>query len=463
MSAAAGSVGRVSGVAAAALALLFGGLPANADAANAGSNAGASNARSNPWAALERPETALLSGVQGCGQAFEDGLSTGSRCLLDRAANGLLLGALTRFAAERGRRAFGAHFRIVSDLHYSPYGSGLRGGLDVVLPLLPARGAGAAPSASHALFLQQGVTRWVDGRGSARNDIRIGAVRRFGLSEAGPASDVVGLSAFVQQSLEFRHTRLVAGADYAGRWGRGSLNLFVPTTGWTPAHEGHEERALAGFELDLRFDLTGTLSMRTALGRWEDGDGLGGWSTNGRLAVGWRPHPWLDLGVMWNGPGADRDALAFRVAFSMPLGDPRRPPRWQGLGLAGGGPKPTALDTWRPVDNVGVLQVARRERTPERLVAQATVRFLQARANSGDEIGLEVRFPDPAPRDIDLAIVLAPGAGDNPAVPGVDFIDAPVPVTVYAGTSRSVVAVRLPLNAALKENRSLSATVTLAP
>ena len=41
-------------------------------------------------------------------------------------------------------------------------------------------------------------------------------------------------------------------------------------------------------------------------------------------------------------------------------------------------------------------------------------------------------------------------------------MDEPIPVTVYAGTSSSVVTVRLPLNADLKENRSLSATVTLA-
>ena len=113
---------RVPGVAGLALLLMFEVLPANADDLRA-------------RALLERPETAFLSGLQGCGHAFNDGMSEGSQCLLDWSANRLLLDALTRFATEQGRTAFGEHFRIVNDLTYSSYGSGLSGGLDVVLPL----------------------------------------------------------------------------------------------------------------------------------------------------------------------------------------------------------------------------------------------------------------------------------------------------------------------------------------
>ena len=226
MSIIARSVGRVPRIAVAALVLMFGGLPANAG-------------DTNVWAALERPENAFLSGLQGCEYAFDDGASKGSQCLVEWSANHLLLDALTRFATEQGRAAFGEHFLIVNDFSYSPYGSGLSGGLDVVLPLVPSTDSGTAWSRSNALFFQQGVTRWVDDRGSDRNDIRLGAVRRFNLSgestSEDSATDVLGISAFVQQSLEFQHTRLVAGADYAGKWGRGSLNLFVPTTGWVPA------------------------------------------------------------------------------------------------------------------------------------------------------------------------------------------------------------------------------------
>ena len=164
---------------------------------------------------------------------------------------------------------------------------------------------------------------------------------------AGASPGVVGVSAFVQQSREFQHTRLVGGADYAGNWGQASLNLFVPTTGWRPGRRGYVERALAGIELGVGLELTTTLSMSAAIGQWEDDDGLGGWSTNGRMAVGWRPHPWLSLGVAWNGLGTQSDAQVYRLAFSMPLGGTREPPRWTGLGLVGGGSSPSCR---RPVE-----------------------------------------------------------------------------------------------------------------
>ena len=373
-----------------------------------------------------------------------------------------MLDAAIRFATEQGRAVFGEHFRIVNKLSYSPDGSGLGGGLDVVFPFASSTFLGAAPSELSAFFLQQGVTRWVDDRGTNRNDLRFGAVRRFGLSEEGAAPGILGLSTFVQQSLEFKHTRLVAGADYAGKWGRGSLNLFVPTTGWRPAHIGYEERALAGIELGFKLNLTTTLSMSTAIGQWEDDDGLGGWSTNGRVAVGWRPHPWFNINVAWNGLGTHSNTEQFRLAFSLPLRKRAKPPQWAGLGLVGDGPKPSAVDPWSPVDNIDVIHVARRESASDPLVSAATVRFLQERASSGDEIGIEVLLPSVTSRDLDLVVTLAPGTGDNPAVPGVDFVDEPVPVTIRAGTSSAVVTIQLPLNSELNESRSLSVTVSSA-
>ena len=310
--------------------------------------------------------------------------------------------------------------------------------------------------------MQQGVTRWVDDRGLARTDFRFGAVRRFDLSDDATASGVLGVSAFVQQSREFQHTRLVAGSDYAGRWGRGSLNLFIPTTGWKAAHTGYEERALAGIELGLKFDLTTTLSMSTAIGQWEEDDGLGGSSTNGRMAFGWRPHAWLDIGVAWNGLGTSSDSKAMRVGFSMPFGATHKPPQWEGLGLVGGGPEPSALDPWSAIENIGVIRVARRESGSDHLVSEATVRFLQDSASSGDQISIEVLLPAETSHDLNLVVTLAPGTGDNPAVPGADFVDEPIPVTILAETSSAVVTVQLPLNSELNETRSLRATVALA-
>ena len=202
--------------------------------------------------------------------------------------------------------------------------------------------------------------------------------------------------------------------------------------------------------------------MSSAIGQWEEEDGLDDWSTNGRMAVGWRPHPWLDIVAAWTGIGTLNDSKSIRVGFSMPLGETRRPPRWEGLGLVGGGPGPSALDPWSPFENIGAIQVARRASESDQLVSGATVRFVQDSANTGDQIGIEVVLPAVTSRNLDLVVTLAPGTGDNPAVPGVDFIDEPIAVTIQAGSSSATVNVQLPLNSDLNEDRSLSAMVSLA-
>ena len=444
------TIARVSQVTVPAIFLAFAFLPASADES------------SIVWPTLNpSPDVSLLSGFQECGPALGESITAGRRCLAGWSVDHLLLDAATRLATDQGQALFGEHFRIVSSMSYSRSGSGLSGGLDVVLPLVSSTSPNTEPKLG-AFFLQQGVTRWVDSHGSSRNDIRVGAVRRFGLSDAGGESGVLGVSTFVQQSQEYHHTRLVAGGDYTGKWGRGSLNVFLPTTGWQRSHRGYEERALAGIELELRFDLTTTLSISTAIGRWENDDGLGGWSTNGRMAVGWRPHPWLDVGVAWNELGMERDEKVFRLVFSMPLGERRTPPAWEGFGLVGGSPTPSAIDPWSPVNNINVIQVASREITADQLVSAASVRFLQDSALSGDQIALEISLPAVTPSDLDVVVTFAPGSGDNPAVPGVDYVDEPISVTIQAGRSSAIVNVQLPLNADLNEARSLSVTVALA-
>lgn len=440
---------RVLRTAALAAALAFAVLPAHADGFDA---------RLPP----DGPAGSLLSGVQACNATIEARASEGAGCMAGWAADHLLLDAAARFATIQGRARFGEHFRLVNKMSFSPSAGTFTGGLDVVLPLASSAASGAGPSEAGALFLQQGVTRWVDADDRERNDFRFGVVRRFDLSGDDTAPGVLGVSTFLQHSREYRHTTLVAGTDYAGKWGRGSLNLFLPATGWKAAHRAYEERALAGIELGMKLDLTTTLSMSTAVGHWEEEDGLGGWSTNGRMTVAWRPHRWLDIGVAWSAFGTFDDDRAVRVGFSMPLGASRRPPRWEGLGLAGGGPERSALDAWSPVDDIGAIQVARRAGRSERLDFGATVRFLQDSASTGDRIGMEVLLSAAASGDVHLVVTLAPGTGGTPAVPGVDFVDAPVPVTIRAGRSSAIVHVQLPLNSALDEDRSLRATVSLA-
>ncbi len=111
------------------------------------------------------------------------------------------------------------------------------------------------------------------------------------------------------------------------------------------------------------------------------------------------------------------------------------PPRWRDAGIAGGGRKDSALDPWSPVDAVGIMEVATTPGTSDSSVAGATVRFRRDSASTGDQISIEILLPIVTPVDLDLVATLEPGAGDNPAVPGVDFVDEPIPVTVHAGAS----------------------------
>lgn len=122
----------------------------------------------------------------------------------------VLAGAASDFAAGRWRARLGENSRIVTRLVHGPSGflsaGGARGDLDV--------------------------TRWSDGYGRFRHDLRHGLVRRFAIGE--PGDGVVGVAALVQRNLEYGHERAVAGVDYAGVWGRGSLHVFVPTSGGGP-------------------------------------------------------------------------------------------------------------------------------------------------------------------------------------------------------------------------------------
>ena len=309
----------------------------------------------------------LLTAAE-CTTTPEQGVSTD--CLLNRtlgqALNDVVMGEVTRYANERGRELFGERFRLTNRLSWSPGGSGISGDIDAVFPVSFAATQELAPGAERvetsALFFQWGVTRWTDGNGVPRDDLRYGVVRRFALSDT-PHADVVGLSAMFQHNQERGHGRLVAGIDYSGTWGSGWLHHFMPTTGWRPGRSGFEERALAGMELGLRVKPTTTIALESAVTRWEDKDGSGRWKTGARVGLGWQPHPWLTFRTAWEKTGAGDDSASIGVVFSMPLGGDRRErPRWEGLGLTGGGsdPETDAPDLWRPIEHVGALQFGER-------------------------------------------------------------------------------------------------------
>ena len=317
--------------------------------------------------------------------------------------------------------------------------------------------------ATSATFVQQGLTRWVDEDGHRRNDVRYGVTYRFRL----PAreTDVFGLSLFSQENLERGHRRLVTGVDYLGRWGRGSLMHFTPMTDWRVDRPGYEKRPLGGSEIGFRLNLTSTLALDTALVRWNNGaesqSGL-----DGRVGVSVRPHPWLSLVMEMDNIGSGEESTSALAALRIPFGGgTRKLPRWRGLGLANGPAfQGDAPDIWRPVDNLGELQLVERAVHPSSNAVnldEISVRVLQENVQNGGEIDVEVSLSTPALEDTVVLIHLVPG-GENPAVPGVDFEDEPVAVTIPQGEESARTFISLPSSPNMGTPRSLYIEATLA-
>ena len=397
-----------------------------------------------------------------CQAALNKATSEGTRCLLGNGLNFFLEESL-RLTDAYGKTVFGQHFQVAGNLTHSPVSSNfaIQGDVDVVLPFAGV-GLPASRQGFSSFFLQQGVTRSWDESGSGlfRNDLRQGVVRRFRLSRA-PGADILGVSAFHLLSLERGHRVLAPGIDYTGRWGTGSLRYFIPTTGWRPGNSGYEERALDGFELGIRFTLTSTLRLNTVGYRWRAEDGSNEWNTGARMGLDWRPHPWLQLGAGYDRVGGGADSTTFRATVRIPFGGSSGSPDWEGLGVAAGGSPPTVSDLWRPIDDIGRIRVATRKRVSG-LVKDARFRFLENTVGTGGVVQLEVLLLAAAPVDIRVVVRLVPGGGENPAVPGEDFVDETKETTIQKGTTSSSVSFQLLENTNLEETRSLSATVSIA-
>ena len=301
-------------------------------------------------------------GIESCVGMLEhsgDNLSGVTDCVVDRLFSELAFVAFDRIE-EYGKAQFGKHFQVAHQLDLAASTGELNADLDVVLPL-NGLFSFSEDAMTRSFFVQKGVTRWRDRHGFQRNDVRLGAVSRYALNR-GRDFGIVGASMFVQENLERGHKRIVTGLKYMGRWGGGSLNHYQPLTDWRPGRRGYEERAIEGVEFGFDTDLTSTIDVNTAIGRWQKKDGSGAWVTQGQLGIGWQPHPWLQVRWNWHGVGADDDSMALNATITIPLSGSERPrTRWQGLGL--GGPvlkqyHPQAI--WSAVDHLGQIEVAER-------------------------------------------------------------------------------------------------------
>ena len=273
-----------------------------------------------------------------------------------------LAGATLQFVEQHGKSRFGEHFHIDRRLGLTVSSGTLSADLDVVMPLT-ALSSVEDDAVPRSFFVQNGVTRWRDEHGFPRSDVRLGVVRRYALYKQ-PDDGVLGTSIFLQQNLERGHARMVTSFEYLDRWGQGSLSYYMPVTDWREAGRyGYEERAIAGVELNYGTDLTNTINLNVAAGRWENKNSSGAWTDRGRLDIGWQPHPWFELRGGWDGIGTGDDSRAAHVSFTVPLGEADRSPvRWEGLGRRD--PSSAGFDVgtiWRSADLVGQIGVTERE------------------------------------------------------------------------------------------------------
>ena len=216
--------------------------------------------------------------------------------------------------------------------------------------------------------------------------------------------------------------------------------------------------------LGLRFALTTTLDLDATGYHWQDEDDLKAWRTGARLRLDWRPHPWLNLALGYDGIGDVEESGSLLVGITVPFEGRRKAPRWEGFGLTAGGSKPDESNLWNPVGGIGQIPVAERSVSTGPVVAQTPevqARFLQDTVVTGESVQVEVSLATPATEDVRVSVRLVPGSGSNPAVPGVDFIDEPVEATIPQGATSSVALMPLLHNDDLTEGRSLRVTASV--
>ena len=164
-------------------------------------------------------------------------ITAATDCAIDRVFS-QLAGAALQFFEQHGKRNFGEHFHIDRRLGLTASSGTFSADLDVVVPLT-ALSFVKNDTTTRSFFAQSGVTRWQDGHGFQRSDMRHGFVLRSALHEK-PGDGVLGASLFFQQNLERGHARIVAGVEYLDRWGQSSFReLYTKVTSgaatWPPS------------------------------------------------------------------------------------------------------------------------------------------------------------------------------------------------------------------------------------
>ena len=385
-----------------------------------------------------------------------ENLSSGVECAVNSTLDAVMDTGINYLNAN-GKEFFGRGFSITNTMRYSPYGGEhLQGDIDMVVPLRFNATHGRDVPSHNSWFIQNGLTRWTDSHGLRRNDSRFGFVHRFTTSrDKNSNANLLGAYSLIQQNLERGHSRLVFGADYTGQWGTGFINHYAPQSDWQTGRTGHQERAIGGSEVGVKITPTNAIDLNLTAGEWETTDSDK--QFRGRLGLAWRPHTYWRLDSAMDGLGTGDSQADIYITFTMPLGRQATPARWNGLGLAADSTA-TPNHLWQAVTVNNRIEVIERKEivSADKLIATAQVRFMQASATSGSEIGLEITLANPAPQDMRVVVRLRPGTGANPAVAGVDYVDKPVTVLIPGGATVATATLQLRHNPDLKANRSLS-------
>ena len=388
----------------------------------------------------------LVAAIAANSAVFAQDCSNPLHCFaenkFDAAVNGAWLAAQER-ANIRGREFFGPHFSIVGDMSYSA-AEKLGGNLDVVIPFSDS---GDLPPES-AFFFQSGVTRWKDSHNFSRDDFRQGIAYRAIIGNSEKA-DVAGFWAFVQHNRQRGHARFAFGSDYETPYGAARFSYFVPLTDWRTGRAGYEERALEGGDITAEFDMWRRISFNIGAGRWERKDSGGRFDSYLQAGLRLQVLPILSTDVAWRG---QKRGLQLNALLDIPLDGKKRgyaSPRHS---------SPAAANLYRAIATPRRLEVAERRATPK-AISGATVRFMQDNANSGAQIMLEVILPEVVLEDSDFVVQLVPGGGHNPAVPGLDFDDSPILLTMKRGEKRGTAIAKLLFNEQQTQTRTLAAKV----
>ena len=378
---------------------------------------------------------------------FARDCSNSLRCFaenkFDAVMNGAWIAAQKR-ANVYGREFFGSHFSVVGDMSYSATENYLGGNLDVVIPFSDS---GKLPPES-AFFFQSGVTRWKDSHDFSRDDFRQGIAYRT-IIGGGEKADVAGFWSFVQHNRQRGHARFAFGGDYETPYGAARLSYFTPLTDWRAGRAGYEERALEGGDITAEFDMLRRISFNLGAGRWERKDGGGRFDSYFQAGLRLQVLPILSVDSAWRGK---RRGLQLNALLDIPLDGKKR-------GYAR--PRhsfPASANLYRAITTPRRLEVAERRAAPK-AISGATVRFMQNSATSGAPIMLEVILPEAVSENSDFVVQLVPGGGHNPAVPGLDFDDAPIPLTVKRGEKRGTAFAKLLFNEGQTQTRTLAAKV----